>query len=57
MRIAKKVRLEHLGLDGRKILKMDLTVLGWKDVDWLDPSHDRSKWHFLESAVVKVLSS
>jgi hypothetical protein len=37
------VLLEHLGVDGRKILKMDLTVLGWKDVDWLDLSHDRSK--------------
>jgi len=52
-----KVLLEELGVDGRKILKMDLTVLGWKDVDWFDLSHERNKWHILVRAVVKVLSS
>lgn len=49
--------MEQLGVDGRKILKMDLTVLGWKDVDWLDLSRERNKWHISVSAKVKFLSS
>jgi hypothetical protein len=36
--------LEHLGIDGRIILKMGVKALGWDGVHWIYLAQDREKW-------------
>jgi hypothetical protein len=33
-------------------IKMDLTEIGWDDMDWIDLAYDRDQWRVLVNAVM-----
>jgi hypothetical protein len=35
-------------------IKMDLTEIGWDDMDWLDLAHDKDRWRALVNAVMNL---
>jgi hypothetical protein len=36
-------------------IKMDLRVIGWDGVDWIDLAQDRDQWSALVSAVINIM--
>jgi hypothetical protein len=46
--------LEYLGVDGRKILKMDLQEVGWGGMDGTDLAQDRDRWRELVNAEMNL---
>jgi hypothetical protein len=36
-------------------IKMDLTVIGWDDMDWISLAQDRDQWRALVNAVMNLL--
>jgi hypothetical protein len=35
-------------------IKMDLTAIGWDDMDWIDLVQDTDKWRALENTVMNI---
>jgi len=35
-------------------IKMDLQIVGWRGVDWIDPTQDRDRWRALVNAVTNL---
>ena len=44
-------KLEDLGVDGRKMIKMDLKERRWQIVDWINMVQDKQKWWAVVIAV------
>jgi hypothetical protein len=36
------------------MIKMDLTELGWGDMDWIDLTQERDQWRALENTVLNL---
>jgi hypothetical protein len=47
---------EDLGVDGRKILKMDFREVGLEGVDWIHLAQDRNRWRALANTVMNLLA-
>jgi hypothetical protein len=35
-------------------IKMDLTEIGWDDMDWIDLAQDRDQWRALVNTVMNI---
>jgi hypothetical protein len=35
-------------------IRMDLREIGWEDVDWIHPAHDRYQWRTLVNTVMNL---
>jgi hypothetical protein len=35
-------------------IEMDLRVIGWSDMDWIDLAQDRDQWRALVNTVIKL---
>jgi hypothetical protein len=35
-------------------IKMDLTVIGWDGVDWMDMAQDRDQWRALANTILNL---
>jgi hypothetical protein len=35
-------------------IRMDLGEVGWRDVDWIGPAHDRYRWRALVNSVMSI---
>jgi hypothetical protein len=46
--------LEDLGIDGRIILKLTFSTVGWGSTDWIDLVQDRDRWRTLVNAVMNI---
>jgi hypothetical protein len=44
-------RLRHRWLDN---IRMDLTEVGWGDVDWIGLAQDRDRWRALVNSVLNL---
>jgi hypothetical protein len=47
-------RSEHLGVDGKIIIIMDLKEIGWEVVNWMHPSQDKVLWRILVNMVMNL---
>jgi hypothetical protein len=46
--------LENLGIDGRIILKLTFSTVGWGGTDWIDLVQDRDRWRTLVNTVINI---
>jgi hypothetical protein len=46
--------LEDLGVDGSRIVKMELQEVGWEGLDWTDLTQNRDRWRVLVNVVMNL---
>jgi hypothetical protein len=45
---------EDLGIDGKINIRMNLTDIGWKCVDWMHMAWDREQWQAILNTVMNL---
>jgi hypothetical protein len=55
--VRKPERKRPLGIQRRRWvnnIKMDLGEIGWKGMDWIDPTQDRNQWRALVNTIMNL---